>query len=600
MNFDLVLKTLDGSLDERIPLVKQAYVLGREATCDIRLNRPTISKRHAELQRRGASYLIRDLNSSSGVFVNDNRVAHTELKPGDRLILGDVLVWYEASAAPSGGAATELIRAGNSQAGSTVAMTAEELRQAQMSGGLPTASGGPGGAVATGFIPAQKQQEDASPFASANQKNKIEHRSDVYTQLRASIHEELIEAIRIRKNSLETLEDQELWNKARTFTNQIIFGLQQTQRLPAGIDPQQLLRDVLNEALGLGPIQDFLGDPEIEEIMVNGPYNIYYVRKGQMLKSDKVYIDEERLETVINRIVAPLGRQINKLSPMVDARLSDGSRVNAIIAPVSRIGPVLTIRKFPAKPLSPEELVKRGAMSPAMMKFFKLAVEHRLNIVVSGATAAGKTTLLNCLSSFIPADERIITIEDSAELQIPLPHVITLETRPGNAEGTPEITIRDLVRNALRMRPNRVIVGECRGGEAVDMLQAMNTGHDGSLTTGHSNGPREMLSRLETMCLMAGIDMPLVAIREQVARAINLVIQVERFPDGKRRITYVTELAGLDEGEYMLKDIYRFETQTFSDEKVEGRFVPCGLIPNFIARLKDMGVDVPLDIFSAD
>lgn len=599
MNFDLVLKTLDGSLDERIPLVKELYVVGREATCDIRLNRPTISKRHAELQRRGSAFHIKDLNSSSGVFINDQRVAHAELKPGDRLILGDVLLWFQASALPAGGGATELIRSGGTAmiaGGSTVALTAEELREAQMNGGLPagaerTASDSP-------FIPAQKAKEDASPFASAKGRN--ERRADVYTQLRASIHEELIEAIRIRRNSLETLEDQELWTKARTFTNQIIFGLQQTGRLPAGVDPQQLLRDVLNEALGLGPIQDFLSDPDIEEIMVNGPDNIFYVRKGQMIKSDKVYIDEERLETVINRIVAPLGRQINKLSPMVDARLSDGSRVNAIIAPVSRVGPVVTIRKFPAKPLTPDELVKRGAMSPAMMKFFKLAVEHRLNIIVSGATAAGKTTLLNCLSSFIPPDERIITIEDSAELQIPLPHVITLETRPGNAEGTPEITIRDLVRNALRMRPNRVIVGECRGGEAVDMLQAMNTGHDGSLTTGHSNGPREMLSRLETMCLMAGIEMPLVAIREQVARAINMIIQVERFPDGKRRITYVTELMGLDEGEYLLKDVYRFETTTISDAKVEGRFVPCGVIPNFIAHLKENGVDVPLEIFAAD
>jgi pilus assembly protein CpaF len=583
-------KTLDGILDERVTLFEDVYMIGRDPSCDVVLRRPTVSKRHASLIRKNNSYELTDMGSTVGVYVNDQKVESHLLATGDRVVLGDVMGIFDAEGvlSPRGRrkAQAESAVNGQAQSGSSQANVMKPKRESTALRLGPPIIGRP------------QKVDDASPFAHMDQGAR--QRKDAYTQLRATIHEQLIEEMRIRRDALETLQDQELWAKSRAFANQIIFDLQQSGRLPNGVDPQVLLKDVLSEALGLGPIQDFLADPDVEEIMVNGPDNIYIAKRGKTVRTDKVYIDEERLETVINRIVAPLGRQINKLSPMVDARLADGSRVNAIIAPISRSGPVLTIRKFPPHPLSPEELVRKGSMSMAMMKFFKLAVEHRLNILISGATAAGKTTLLNILSSFIPADERIITIEDSAELQIPQPHVISLETRPGNAEGTPEITIRDLVRNSLRMRPQRIIVGECRGGEAVDMLQAMNTGHDGSLTTGHANGPREMLSRLETMCLMAGIEMPLPAIREQISRAIDLIVQVERFPDGKRRITSVVEILGLDEGEYDIKDVYRFECTSVAEGKVEGRYIPCGYLPLFITRLKEMGVDVPLEIFQAE
>jgi pilus assembly protein CpaF len=599
-SFHLQLKTLDGVLDEQVPLVEDAYTLGRDTGCDIVLRRPTISKRHAEIRRKGATYEIADLGSTVGVFVNDQKITSTILQPGDRLILGDVLVIFcvEEKSSRSSRVANGVEAGGGVRPSAEGTMKIETMALEPMRSKSDRTDEGTKVKHGPPRIGRQSGDENYSPFASHHEKKGA--RKDTYTQLRAQIHEQLIDAIRIRRNSLETLEDKELWAKARVMANQIIFDLQQHGKLPRNVDPQTLLKDVLSEALGLGPIQDFLADPEVEEIMVNGPDNIFIARRGKTIRTDKVYIDEERLETVINRIVAPLGRQINKLTPMVDARLADGSRVNAIIAPLSRSGPVLTIRKFPPTPLSPEQLVKSGSMSPAMLKFFRLAVENRLNVLISGATAAGKTTLLNVLSSFIPAEERIITIEDSAELQIPQPHVISLETRPGNAEGTPEITIRDLVRNSLRMRPQRIIVGECRGGEAVDMLQAMNTGHDGSLTTGHANGPREMLSRLETMCLMAGIEMPLPAIREQISRAINLIIQVERFPDGKRRITSVAEILGLDDGEYDMKEVYRFECTSVADGSVQGRYLPCGYIPAFIARLKETGVDVPLEIFQAD
>lgn len=434
-----------------------------------------------------------------------------------------------------------------------------------------------------------------NPFVTG--KKKRSEATDAYTKLRASIHEQLVEKIRLKSVAPEKMADQELWTRARTITNQIIYDLQKSGMLPPEVSPKQLLKDVLDEALGLGPIQDFLEDPDIEEIMVNGPAKIFIARKGKTIRTDKQFIDEERLLTVINRIVAPLGRPINQARPMVDARLGDGSRVNAIIPPVSLIGPVVTIRKFPARPLTPKDLMEKGSMSFGIMTFLKLAVEMRQNIFIAGGTASGKTTLLNVISAFIPADERILTIEDSAELQLQQQHVISLETRPSNTEGAISVTIRDLVKNALRMRPDRIVVGEIRSGEAIDMLQAMNTGHDGSLSTGHANSARDMLTRLETMCLMAGLDLPLLAIREQIARAVNMVVFVERFPDGRRRIGEVMEVLGLDGNEYVTQAIYKYEYKLDAHGKMSGDFVPVGTIPEFLRRHKERGGEVPFEIF---
>ncbi|MEO8376909.1 MAG: CpaF family protein, partial [Candidatus Sumerlaeota bacterium] len=434
-----------------------------------------------------------------------------------------------------------------------------------------------------------------NPFVTG--KKKRSEASDSYTKLRAAIHEQLVEKIRLKTVSAEKMADEELWSRARTITNQIIYDLQKSGSLQHDVSPKQLLKDVLDEALGLGPIQDFLEDPEIEEIMINGPAKIFIARRGKTIRTDKQFIDEERLLTIINRIVAPLGRPINQARPMVDARLADGSRVNAIIPPVSLVGPVLTIRKFPAKPLTPKDLMEKGSFSPGMAKFLELAVKMRQNIFIAGGTASGKTTLLNVISAYIPDDERILTIEDSAELQLQQQHVISLETRPSNTEGAASVTIRDLVKNALRMRPDRIVVGEIRSGEAIDMLQAMNTGHDGSLSTGHANSGRDMLTRLETMCLMAGLDLPLLAIREQIARAVNMVVFVERFPDGRRRIGEIIEVLGLDGNEYVVQSIYKYEYKLDSKGGMTGDFIPVGTIPNFLRIHKERGGDVPFEIF---
>src|SRR5512133_1549297 len=324
------------------------------------------------------------------------------------------------------------------------------------------------------------------------------------------------------------------------------------------IERQRLFEEVYADIRGFGPIEPLLQDPTISEVMVNGPKNVYVEQKGKLRKTDIVFDDDEHVFRIIDRIVSPLGRHIDESSPMVDARLPDGSRVNAIIAPLSLVGPTITIRKFSKTPLTVDDLIRFGSMTPELAEFLKACVRARLNVIISGGTGSGKTTLLNILSSFIPNDERIVTIEDAAELQLRQEHIVRLESRPANMEGKGQISIRNLVVNALRMRPDRIVVGEVRSGEALDMLQAMNTGHDGSLTTLHSNGPRDTLRRLETMVLMAGMDLPLRAIREQIASALDLIIHQERMRDGYRRLTYVTEVQGMEGDVIVLQDIFSF------------------------------------------
>lgn len=355
---------------------------------------------------------------------------------------------------------------------------------------------------------------------------------------------------------------------------------------------------LLAEIVGFGPIQPLLDDPEISEIMINSPTQVYVERKGRLEQADVVFEDERQVMHLIEKIVAPLGRRIDESSPMVDARLPDGSRVNAIIPPLALKGPCITIRKFSRDPLTIENLIEFGTLTREMATFLEACVKARLNIVVSGGTGSGKTTMLNILSSFIPGDERIITIEDAAELQLRQEHVVSLETRPANVEGKGEVTIRHLVKNALRMRPDRIVVGEVRGGEALDMLQAMNTGHDGSLTTGHANSPRDMLSRIETMVLMAGMDLPVRAIREQIAAALDLVIQTARLKDGSRRVTHITEVQGLEGDVIVLQDIFRFVQQGVdANKRIIGEFRPTGIRPKFYDRLLASGITLPAGLF---
>jgi len=359
----------------------------------------------------------------------------------------------------------------------------------------------------------------------------------------------------------------------------------------------RLFEQISAEILGLGPLQTLLEDDTITEIMVNGPKNIYIERKGKLHRVPVTFESNEHLMRIIDRIVAPLGRRIDESSPYVDARLQDGSRVNAVIPPISLVGPVLTIRKFSKNPITVEQMIQFGSISNESVQFLKACVEARLNIVISGGTGSGKTTLLNVLSSFIPSDERILTIENAAELQLRQEHVVTLESRPPNIEGRGEITIRDLVINALRMRPERIIVGECRGGETLDMLQAMNTGHDGSMTTAHANSPRDAISRIETMCLMAGMDLPIRAIREQIAGAVDVICQQERMRDGTRKVTAITEVSGMEGDVITMTDIFVFEHTGMENGRIVGRLRPTGLRPKFMDKIESAGIHLPPSIF---
>lgn len=360
----------------------------------------------------------------------------------------------------------------------------------------------------------------------------------------------------------------------------------------------RMFESIAADILGFGPLETLLNDPEISEIMVNGPRNIYIERKGKLQRSDVIFNNDEHVMRVIDRIISPLGRRCDESSPMVDARLPDGSRVNAVIRPISLVGPCLSIRKFKKEGITVEDMIRFGTLTREMAEFLSACVRARLNVVVSGGTGSGKTTTLNALSSFIPEDERIITVENAAELQLRQDHVVTLESRPPNVEGKGEISIRDLVINCLRMRPERIVVGECRGGEALEMLQAMNTGHDGSMTTLHANSSRDAIARIETMVLMAGMDLPVRAIREQVASAINLIVQQARLKDGTRKIINITEVQGMEGDVVVLQDVFMFE-QTGMDErgKIIGQLRPTGIRPKFVELFEAQNIYLPPNIF---
>lgn len=359
----------------------------------------------------------------------------------------------------------------------------------------------------------------------------------------------------------------------------------------------RMFEQIAAEILGLGPLQILLEDESVTEIMVNGSKNIYVERAGKLTRAPISFESNDHVMRIIERIVNPLGRRVDESSPYVDARLQDGSRVNAVIPPLSLVGPVLTIRKFSKKPITVEQLIQFGSISAEAVEFLSACVRSRLNIIVSGGTGSGKTTLLNILSGFIPSDERILTIENAAELQLRQEHVVTLESRPANIEGRGEITIRDLVNNALRMRPDRIVVGECRGEEALDMLQAMNTGHDGSMTTAHSNSQRDTLSRLETMTLMAGMDLPIRAIREQISSAIDLIVHQERMRDGTRKVTAITEVTGMEGDVITTTDLFIFEQMGMENGKIIGKLRPTGLRPKFMDKIETSGIHLPATIF---
>jgi pilus assembly protein CpaF len=414
---------------------------------------------------------------------------------------------------------------------------------------------------------------------------------DTYTDLKTRVQNRLL-------SELDPATDISRTNEVRS-TIQDLFEqvLAEENIVLSRPERQRLFEQISAEILGYGPIQPLLEDDTITEVMVNGAKNIYVERAGKIVRIPVAFESDEHVMRVIDRIVAPLGRRIDESSPYVDARLPDGSRVNAIIPPISLVGPVLTVRKFARNPITLEQLIEFGTITPEALQFLKACVESRLNVVISGGTGSGKTTLLNILSQFIPGDERIITVENAAELQMRQEHVVTLESRPPNIEGRGEVTIRQLVINCLRMRPDRIIVGEIRDEAALDMLQAMNTGHDGSMTTAHSNSPRDTLARLETMVMMAGMELPVRAIREQVSSAINLIIHEERLRDGTRKVVNITEVSGMEGDVITMTDIFIFEQSGFEGGKIIGRLRPTGLRPKFMEKIESSGIHLPPSIF---
>jgi len=414
---------------------------------------------------------------------------------------------------------------------------------------------------------------------------------DTYQDLKSRVQTKLLAEL---DPSVDVTEILEVKKTIQNLFDQILveenFVLSRTEKT-------RLFEQIVAEILGLGPLQPLLEDDTITEVMVNGAKNIYVERRGKIQKVPLTFESDEHVMRIIERIVSPLGRRIDESSPYVDARLLDGSRVNAIIPPISLVGPVLTIRKFSKTPFTVDQLIQFGSLTAESLQFLDACVKSRINVVISGGTGSGKTTLLNVLSGFIPGDERIVTIENAAELQLRQEHVITLESRPPNIEGKGEITIRDLVINALRMRPDRIIVGEIRDEAALDMLQAMNTGHDGSMTTLHSNSPRDTLSRLETMTMMAGMDIPMRAIREQVSSAIDLVVHQERMRDGTRKVVNITEVTGMEGDVITMTDIFLYEQLGYENNKVIGRMRPTGLRPKFMEKIEASGIHLPVSIF---
>lgn len=555
----LELRKPDGSL-QLTEIPPGLYSVGSEPENRIILTGDGVRGRHAILNLRGRDCWVEDLTNDESRL--DGHVIHgrAEMLEGQTLIIGSFAVrLLSEKPAPE--------------------PVAEK----------PGAETAPPPAA-----PVVEPPVMAPPVAARSERDErqVSRRQAVKQQ----IHKELLERMDIKRLTASHVEEGELHRKVMATVEKIVKEV--APRLPADISPQSLAKEVYDEAVGLGAIEDLLADPDITEIMVNGPMKVYVERKGRIELTDRTFLDDKSVLNVIERIVSPLGRRIDESQPYVDARLRDGSRVNAIIHPLSLIGPCLTIRKFSRVPLTAEDFVRLGTWTEGMCQFLKACVVARKNIIVSGGTGSGKTTLLNVLSSFLPVTERIITIEDAAELQLKQDHVISLEARPPNIEGKGAVMIRDLVRNALRMRPDRIVVGECRGGEALDMLQAMNTGHDGSLTTVHANSPRDVISRLETLVLMSGMDLPLRAIREQITSAVDLIIHEARLSDGSRRVVNVTEVVGSEGERTTMQDIFEFQqTGINAQGKVMGRFVPTGAVPTFLDDLRARGVAVDMAMF---
>ena len=540
---------------KKMSVNKDRLSIGSGRFNDLVIKSRKVSKKHALIYLHDGGVAVDDLGSMTGTWVNRERiVSYNSITEDDELVVGNVRVWVKAEVAEDA-ASPQPVQAGRSK--------------------VLGASGG--------------------EIASLDVEEKI-HIDKELLYWGKIAHDYLIAEMDLRRKDVHSMSDDKLRSEAEELLDKILKKLEKD--IPRSIDLQQLRINVLNEAVGLGPLEQFLADESITEIMVNNHKEIYVERNGKLTESEFTFSSDQAVLSVIERIITPLGRRIDESSPMVDARLKDGSRVNAIIPPLAIKGPSLTIRKFATKRLQFQDLIDFGSINEEMVEFLRVCVIYRKNIVVSGGTGSGKTTLLNVLSNFIPDTERIVTVEDAAELKLYQPNLVSLEARPPNLEGRGAITIRDLVKNTLRMRPDRIVVGECRGGEALDMLQAMNTGHDGSLTTAHANSPRDVLSRLEVMVLMSGMDLPVTAIREQIASAVNIIVQQTRYPCGTRKISKITEVVGIESGTIQLQDIFVFKQEGIDqDGKVRGYFEATGFVPSFYEELAAIGMDVDISIF---
>ncbi|MGV3727806.1 ATPase, T2SS/T4P/T4SS family [Hydrogenophaga sp.] len=564
-------------------------IIGKAAQAEVRLEGWRVGKEHARLFTTPSGVLLEDMGAFGGVLVNGERIdiQYGPLKHTDVIGIGP----YKLTVSEIG-AASGIVQAAHVNSRSDTAAVRNQLATEDLAASRQRAW-------------AAQEQAAAAPRAPSNAPSLTRevvlapdplHKQREF-EWRKRVHATLLETMDLRRHDISSMSDEHLRAETSKLIAQIIESL--GKELPGDLDRKRLLKQVLDEAIGLGPLEELLEDDTVSEIMVNRFDEIYVERSGRLIKHPMTFTGDRAVLGVIERIVAPLGRRIDESSPMVDARLKDGSRVNAIIPPLALKGACLTIRKFAKRKLDATDLVKFGSISPAMAQFLEVCVIARKNIIVSGGTGSGKTTLLNILSNFIPHQERIITVEDAAELKLHHDHLISLESRPSNVEGKGAVQIRDLVKNTLRMRPDRIVVGECRGAEALDMLQAMNTGHEGSLTTLHANTPRDGLARLETMVLMAGMDLPLQAIREQITSAVDIIVQQTRFSCGTRLVTSITEVTGMESGKVQLQEIFRFHNQGYTGDhgKVRGLFTGCDMVPSFYEELRAMGLNLDMGIF---
>ena len=553
-----VIYQLPGARKKHVSVKAEKFTIGSGRGNDIVISSKHVAKKHALVYKDAHGIKIDDLGTMSGTWINRERIiSHGPLSDIDEVIIGTTRLWISSPTQNANGSRQGIL---------------DELQPGQIS------------------VRSVPGELDVSVDSDSGDLEQFQYWSKI-------VHTHLLQEMDLRRKDVHSMTDDQLRVETEQLLDEIFARI--INDIPKSLNPSEIRMSVLNEAIGLGPLEKFLADDSITEIMVNNHNEIFIEKEGKLTRSKFRFSSAHAVLSVIERIITPIGRRIDESSPMVDARLKDGSRVNAVIPPLALKGPNITIRKFSKKRLLPTDLIKFGSVNEQMVEFMRICVHNRKNIIVSGGTGSGKTTLLNVLSNFIPDSERIITVEDAAELKLTQPNLITLEARPANIEGRGQVSIRDLVRNTLRMRPDRIVVGECRGGEALDMLQAMNTGHDGSLTTAHANSPRDVLSRLEVMVLMAGMDLPVSAIREQISSAVDIIVQQTRFPCGSRKVTSITEVVGIESGTIQLQNIFVYRQKGFGEDgKIYGAFEPTGFVPSFYEELAKIGYKTDLEIFN--